>query len=74
MVADRDLSTGEFIFIIDRSGSMYGDRIKNARVALSSFLGELPPNTKFNVISYGSNHKWLYKEAKESTEDNIKGA
>jgi len=35
---DLDASKGEFIFILDRSGSMDGIRIQNAKAALEIFL------------------------------------
>lgn len=30
-------SSGEFVFLLDRSGSMHGERIKNARVLIMSY-------------------------------------
>ena len=40
--ADMDAARGEFIFILDRSGSMSGSRMKMAREALIFFLKSLP--------------------------------
>jgi len=45
----------EFIFLIDRSGSMY-QAIKLAREALQLFVQSLPYGCKFNICSYGSRH------------------
>ena len=54
---------GNFIFLIDRSGSMYGNRIEMAKQSLIYFLKSLPENgSKFNIISFGSNFFPLFKE------------
>ena len=54
-----DPSTLHFIFVLDRSGSMYGERIDNAKQALILFLRSLPFGCKFTVISYGSRQEFL---------------
>ena len=67
-------ATGEYIFLIDRSGSMGGDRIEMAKEALIYALKSLPPNSFFNIISFGSDHKWLYRGHAESTEKTVEDA
>ena len=51
----------EYIFLIDRSGSMY-NTINLAREALQLFLYSLPAQSKFNVCSYGSRFKFMFPE------------
>ena len=53
---------GNFIFILDRSGSMYGNRINLAITSLIYFLKSLPENSKFNIISFGSEYSVLNEE------------
>lgn len=63
LVSDIQKSKGEFFFIIDRSGSMYGDRIENLKKALVLFLKSLPNDSYFNVISFGSQYEPLFKSS-----------
>ena len=63
---------GNFIFLIDRSGSMYGTRIQMAKQSLIYFLKSLQDNgSKFNIISFGSEFYSLFKENKLTNDENI---
>jgi len=55
-------SKGEFIFLLDRSGSMSGIRIEKAKEALIFFLKSLPSDSYFNVVSFGTNFSFLSKK------------
>ena len=48
-----------FTFLIDRSGSMYGSRIRKAREALILFMRSLPQGCLFSIISFGTDHSYL---------------
>jgi len=68
---------GEYIFLIDRSGSMEGDRIIMARESLLLFLKSLPEDSLFNVVSFGSDYQFLFsgssqKYNQETLEQSIK--
>ena len=51
----------EFIFLIDRSGSMGGSSIQQAVNALQLFLHSLPSDCYFNIWSFGSRYDSLFK-------------
>ncbi|KAK3598701.1 hypothetical protein CHS0354_003258 [Potamilus streckersoni] len=66
---------GEFIFIIDRSGSMGGEKIQSAKETLLLFLKSLPVNCYFNVIGFGSHFESLFQEGSlKYNEENLKKA
>ena len=50
----------EFIFIIDRSGSMNGRQIQQAGETLLLFLRALPVSCTFNVVGFGSTFVSLF--------------
>jgi len=58
-----DTIRGEYVFLIDRSGSMGGDRIEMAKSSLLLFLKSLPKDSFCNVVSFGSNFDLLEKES-----------
>lgn len=72
--SDITNSKVEFFFIIDRSGSMDGDRIENLKKCLTSFLSQLPENSYFNILSFGDSHKLLFTESKLASLENTKYA
>ena len=66
---------GNFIFLIDRSGSMDGQRIEMAKQSLIYFLKSLQENgSKFNIISFGSKHYSLFNGNILVNDENIKKA
>lgn len=68
---DPDVANGEFIFILDRSGSMGGTRIKVAIEALELFIRSIPPNSKFNIVSFGSSYKSMFESSIEYNNENM---
>ena len=54
---------GLFVFLLDRSGSMGGERIREAKNALILFLQSLPPNSLFQIVSFGSEHENMFFSA-----------
>jgi len=61
--ADLDTARGEFIFLLDRSGSMAGSRMKMAREALVFFLKSIPSQCYFNIVSFGSRYTSIFEKS-----------
>jgi Mg-chelatase subunit ChlD len=51
-----EASDNVFIFIVDRSGSMGGQKMEMTKEALKLFIQSLPAGCKFEIISFGSNY------------------
>lgn len=62
----------EYFFVLDRSYSMRGSRIKKARDSLLIFLKSLPVNSKFNIISFGDDYETVFTTSQDYTDENIK--
>ena len=50
----------EFVFLVDRSGSMSGSYIRSARDTLVFFLKSLPEGSYFNILGFGSSYRKLF--------------
>lgn len=55
----------EYIFIVDRSGSMQGERIESAKQTLLFFLKSLPVECAFNVISFSNSYEFLFPDGSQ---------
>ena len=64
----------EFVFIVDRSGSMAGQRINNAAKALQLFMRSLPVHCRFNVVSFGSTWKSLWRASAPYSDESLREA
>jgi Mg-chelatase subunit ChlD len=61
----------EYIFFLDRSGSMSGERIRKATQSLIIFLKSLPQDSFFNVISFGNDSELLFPSSQKYTKEII---
>ena len=61
----------EVIFVIDTSGSMTGESIKQARAALMNGLRTLQPADRFTVIQFNSFHEALFDAPVSASEENL---
>jgi len=62
------------VIVVDRSGSMAGQKIEQARQAVKFFLGQLNPSDKFNVIAYDSDIEAFRPTLQHVTPETIKAA
>jgi hypothetical protein len=61
----------EFIFLIDCSASMSGERIEHALECLDLFLRSLPERSFFNVIQWGRSFRPLFPESVAYSADSV---
>jgi len=64
----------EQVFVIDTSGSMGGESIRQARTALDKALNSLKPSDRFNVIEFNSTTHSLYSSSVPANSRNINHA
>jgi Ca-activated chloride channel family protein len=62
------------MIVVDRSGSMSGQKIEQARQAVKFFLNQLNPGDTFNVIAYDSEVEAFRPELQRVTAETIKAA
>ncbi|XP_036441173.1 von Willebrand factor A domain-containing protein 5A-like [Colossoma macropomum] len=65
---------GEFIFLMDQSGSMSGSSIKSARETLLLLLKSLPLGCYFNIYGFGSDFKSFFYKSVEYTQQTMEEA
>jgi len=71
---DKETAKGEFIFVIDRSSSMEGQRIENLKKALEKFLTNLPQDSLFNILSFGSSYEFYQPQSLQFNPQNLQEA
>jgi Ca-activated chloride channel family protein len=64
----------EAIFVIDNSGSMGGESIKQAKKALSMALTELKPGDRFNVVRFDDTLTVLFQDAVPADAEHLRVA
>lgn len=65
---------GEFVFVVDRSGSMSGSNNNSAKETLLLFLKSLPDGCYFNVVGFGSSYQTLFKSSQLYNDKNVEKA
>ena len=69
---DQKIIPNLFIFLIDQSGSMKGNRIEISKKALELFLQSLPAKSYYQLIGFGSYFVKYDETPKEYIPENIK--
>ena len=64
----------EFVFLVDRSGSMSGSYMRSARETLVLFLKSLPEGSYFNILGFGSSYEKLFPNSVPYNEQHLKNA
>lgn len=64
-------ASAEVLFLIDRSGSMQGVSIAEARNALQLALRSLRPGCVFNIVGFGSTFQALFPESRPYDEQSL---
>ncbi|KAM6931674.1 von Willebrand factor A domain-containing protein 5A-like isoform 2-T3 [Lycodopsis pacificus] len=67
-------SCGEFVFLLDRSGSMCGGEIKSARDTLLLLLKSIPLGCYFNIYSFGSSYEHIFPKSVEYNQKTMEEA
>ncbi|XP_036441174.1 von Willebrand factor A domain-containing protein 5A-like [Colossoma macropomum] len=65
---------GEFIFVMDQSGSMSGSSIRSARETLLLLLKSLPLGCYFNIYGFGSDFRSFFLKSVEYTQKTMEEA
>ncbi|XP_041701626.1 von Willebrand factor A domain-containing protein 5B1 [Coregonus clupeaformis] len=71
MTSDLTKVHGEFIFLIDRSGSMSGVNISCVKDAMVVILKSIVPASLFNIIGFGSTFKTLFTTSQSYDEETV---
>lgn len=64
----------EFVLVIDTSGSMAGESLREAKAAVRTALARLTPRDRFNVIRFDSNTSAVFGRSEPATAENIESA
>ncbi|KAF5400727.1 hypothetical protein PHET_05793 [Paragonimus heterotremus] len=73
-LASQQETRTELVFVVDRSGSMHGQRITSAAESLLLFLKALPVGCRFQIIGFGSHHEPLFPQPDDYNERTLENA
>jgi Ca-activated chloride channel family protein len=70
-VADQNVAPRDVVLVIDRSGSMNGEKMNQAKAALSSVLGGLRPDDSFAIVAFDGDIETFTDEAIVASDSNV---
>jgi Ca-activated chloride channel family protein len=70
-IPQDDVQPKDIVFVLDTSGSMAGDKIKQAKAALEYCLHKTGKKDRFNIVSFSNNVSSWKTEMKTINEENI---
>jgi Ca-activated chloride channel family protein len=70
-IQDARIEAKDVVFVFDRTGSMSGEKIEQAREALKFSLRNLGPRDRFNVVAFNESPDPLFTGLVPATRDNI---
>ncbi len=70
----QQMLAGEYLFVLDKSGSMAGRPIKLAVEACEMFLHSLPAGSFFNIYYFDDKFRSVFPESAEYSEENMQKA
>ena len=71
---EREPLARETVFILDTSGSMGGESIRQAKKALQMAVARMRPQDRFNVIEFNSRTRALFSASRPGSPDNLQMA
>ena len=74
IVEDSESARRQYVFVLDKSGSMGGTKIAQAKDAFNSMVGSLRSIDTFNVIAFDTSVSSLWIEPHSASETNIAAA
>ncbi|MDF1797973.1 MAG: VIT domain-containing protein [Planctomycetota bacterium] len=68
---DERIAKKEITFVVDISGSMDGEKMRQAKQALLGFLGSLGPADRFNIVPFSTSADSLFRRPQPANAENL---
>lgn len=71
---DFENAEGQIAFLVDTSGSMDGDRLRNAKNSIKLMIKSMSKKDRFNITTFNNNSTTLFKKFEAYNEESVKAA